>query len=93
MITIPTRNNLKAKEYIKVDKYLNAKYYYKDPAMTILHREDGPAVEYITGDKQWYRNGVHHRMDGPAKDYVKGFKAWYVNDDTLARGELLSRMN
>ena len=22
-----------------------------------LHREDGPAVEYVSGDKVWYLNG------------------------------------
>ena len=31
-----------------------------------LHREDGPAVEYITGKKHWVCCGVLHREDGPA---------------------------
>ncbi len=37
--------------YVKLEKryhwYLNGQ----------LHREDGPAVEYISGLKQWYLNG------------------------------------
>jgi len=32
------------------------KFYYKNKAMTILHREDGPAVEYASGYKFWYLN-------------------------------------
>ena len=26
-----------------------------------LHREDGPAVEYVSGTKHWYLNGERHR--------------------------------
>ena len=45
-------------EYIK--KYSNgSKHYYKDKAMTILHRVDGPAIEYADGDKSWFINGVY----------------------------------
>ena len=32
----------------------------------LLHREDGPAVEYADGDKYWYLNDKRHREDGPA---------------------------
>lgn len=31
-----------------------------------LHREDGPAIEYVNGDLRWYLNGNRHREDGPA---------------------------
>ena len=34
-----------------------SKLYYKDKAMMILHREDGPAVEYVDGDKSWWLYG------------------------------------
>ena len=33
-------------------------FWYKDPAMTILHRENGPACEFANGTKYWYLNGV-----------------------------------
>lgn len=47
----------------------------------ILHREDGPAIEYhANGDKFWYLNGSRHRVDGPAIEYANGYKAWYVSD-------------
>jgi hypothetical protein len=44
-----------------------------------LHREDGPAVEYVNGDKYWYLNGKLHREDGPAIERANGYKAWCLN--------------
>lgn len=32
----------------------------------ILHREDGPAIEYEDGTNEWYINNQRHRIDGPA---------------------------
>jgi hypothetical protein len=43
-------------QYIEINQF-GSKYYYKDKAMTILHREDGPAVEWWDGHKFWYLNG------------------------------------
>ena len=43
----------------------------------LLHREDGPAVEYANGDKQWYLNGIRHREHAPAVEYISGAKRWY----------------
>ena len=34
-------------------------FYYKDKDMKILHRLDGPAIEYADGEKEWYVNGRH----------------------------------
>lgn len=31
-----------------------------------LHRENGPALEYLCGHKEYYLNGQLHRIDGPA---------------------------
>ena len=67
-----------AEQYTKVDR-LGSKSYYKDPAKTIRHREDGPAVEDVDGHKEWWVNGVLHRLDGPALEYVNGHKEWWVN--------------
>ena len=55
-------------------------YYYKDASQTILHREDGPAVEYTNGDKFWYWDEKLHREDGPAVEYNDGEKQWWFND-------------
>jgi len=43
--------------YIIINEYGN-KHYYKDKAMTIRHREDGPAVELADGCKAWFIDGV-----------------------------------
>ena len=52
-------------------------HYYNDKGQ--FHREDGPAVEYVSGTKHWYRNGLLHREDGPAIECSNGYKAWYKN--------------
>ena len=43
------------------------------------HREDGPAVEYANGTKEWYINGQCHREDGQALEWADGTKYWYIN--------------
>lgn len=55
-------------------------YYYYDEEKRILHREDGPAIEYHNGDKIWYLNGVRHREDGPAIEFVIRYKEWRKHD-------------
>ena len=45
----------------------------------MLHREDGPAFEWVSGTKAWWLNGKCHREDGPAIEYVDGSKAWYLH--------------
>jgi hypothetical protein len=63
-------------QYIEIDNDGN-KYYYKDKEMKILHREDGPAIEYADGYKEWWRDGELHRENGPAIEYSNGTKFWY----------------
>lgn len=64
--------------YIKIDKVGN-KFYYRDKKMTVLHRNDGPAIEFTSGSKSWYQHNLCHRTDGPAIECFDGYKAWYVN--------------
>jgi len=66
-----------AKQYIETNRY--GKFYFKDPYMTIQHRTDGPAGEYLDGSKAWCLNGKLHRLDGPAIEGSNGTKEWYVN--------------
>jgi len=84
-----------AEQYIKTNRY-GDKFYYKNPEMTILHRTDGPAIEYGDGGKQWIVNGKHHRLDGPAFEWANGDKVWYVNDvfifETNKEGNISYRM-
>ena len=59
-------------------------------------REDGPAVEFDSGTKEWYINGNLHREDGPAIE-GNGFvgDGFEDNDDTYAfyylNGEQLTK--
>ena len=51
------------------------KFYYKND---VLHREDGPAIEYFNGDEEWYKEGLLHRFDGPASTEGNN-KYWYFD--------------
>jgi len=59
-----------------IDEY-GTKHWYNDRGE--FHREDGPAVEYASGNKEWWINGNLHREDGPAIEYAYGNKEWYIN--------------
>ena len=52
-------------------------FYYNENDK--YHREDGPAIEWASGDKEWYKDGKYHREDGPAIEYVNGTKCWFKN--------------
>ena len=43
----------------------------------MLHREDGPAIEWNDGTKVWYKNGLRHREDGPAYETKNGIQSWW----------------
>jgi hypothetical protein len=58
-----------------VDKYGTKRYYLND----FLHREDGPAIEWSNGDKEWRTYDQFHRKDGPAIEYSNGDKSYWVN--------------
>lgn len=65
-------------QYIQISKYGN-KSYFKNRDMTVLHRTDGPACEFVNGTKQWWIDGKRHRNDGPAIEYANGNKEWWLN--------------
>ena len=77
-------------QYIKINKD-GSKFYYSDAAMKILHRIDGPAMEFADGSKEWYVEGKRHRLDGPAMyvGYVGGYTAWYVHGTRLSQEEFI----
>jgi hypothetical protein len=60
-----------------IDKKIDARVWRN--AAGKLHREDGPAVEYSDGGKEWRLNGRYHREGGPAIEWVNGDKSWYLN--------------
>jgi len=54
-------------------------YLYENIPFNKLNREDGPAVIYPNGHKQWRINGERHRENGPAVEQSNGTKEWWVN--------------
>ena len=60
----------------KVNIFGNKRYYNSEGHR---HRENGPAMEWANGSKEWYLNGLIHRESGPAIEDVDGFKYWYLN--------------
>ena len=43
-----------------------------------LHRDDGPAVEWSSGTKEWWIEGHLHREDGPAViEATTGRRLWF----------------
>jgi hypothetical protein len=51
-------------------------YYYRNG---LIHRDDGPAVEYPDGSMYWYQNDQLHREDGPAVVLPSvGIMEWYL---------------
>ena len=65
--------------YTVITDSLGTVRYYK-PNTTILHRIDGPAVEWADGSKSYYVDDKLHRIDGIAVEYADGFKAYWVDD-------------
>jgi hypothetical protein len=55
-------------------------YHYQNG---LLHREDGPAVEYPSGSVLWCQNGLRHRLDGPAYESFDGYKIWIFHDKEI----------
>jgi hypothetical protein len=43
-----------------------------------IHREDGPAIEWEDGTKEWYIYGKLHREDSPAIEYANGYNNWCI---------------
>ena len=72
---------------VTVDEQGTTRWYLDDK----LHRENGPAVEYVDGSKKWFLDGKLHRADGPAIERADGTKEWYINGVQLSEAEFLKR--
>lgn len=62
-----------------VNDYGDKIYYLNDQ----IHREDGPACEFVEGYKSWWQHGKRHRLDGPAIEYEGGSEDWYYQDQYI----------
>lgn len=63
-------------QYILINEN-GTELYYSDREMTILHREDGPAIKRKNGDNSW-------RLDGG--------KAWFLNGKYVFKSEFIRIM-
>ncbi len=70
--SIPYRGFIPDTNLIK-EENASTRYYDKNYN---LHRDEGPAIIYKNGNRQWYRWGVMHRVGAPATIY-KDLHAWY----------------
>ena len=43
-----------------------------------LDREDGPAIEYLSGDRYWFSGGKIHKDDGPAFISSTGVREYWI---------------
>ena len=77
------------KYYVTVDDFGTTRWY-KEAKCKVLHRENGPAIEYADGTKCWLQNGDLHRINGPAIEYANGTKRWYINGKVLTKDEFLA---
>ena len=83
---------MQQEQYIHIDQD-GDKFYYSDKAMTISHREDGPAAECADGNKSWWINDKLHRLDGPAIEWSDGNKEWWINGEFLTEKQFKEKMN
>lgn len=58
---------------LEVHYYYPGLYEYRYKGL--LHRLDGPAMEWVDGGYLWWKNGIAHRIGGPANHYI----SYYVN--------------
>ena len=64
------------KYYVTVDVFGTIRWF-KDAKCKVFHRENGPAIEWLNGDIEWWQNDQLHRIDGPAIECADGTKRWY----------------
>lgn len=75
-------------QYIEIDEDGN-KFYLSDKEMTILHRENGPAIEWDDGDKEWYLNDIKYSEED-FNEKIKNSKKIVINGSEFTIEELNS---
>jgi hypothetical protein len=62
--------------YDTKDEYEDRTVYLKKD---VIHRLDGPAIEWANGGCEYFINGVRHRVDGPALITSDGSYSYFIN--------------
>jgi len=69
---------------IRISSY-KTELFYKGK----FHRDDGPSIITLTGNKFWCIDGNYHREDGPAIEYGDGRKCWYLNGNSVHEKDIV----
>lgn len=76
----PTKNIFRSSKNIQLVTLDNLKVVEEHEYGGVYHREDGPAVIWNDGTKEYYIHGERHRDDGPAiEDEPDEGNVWYKN--------------
>ena len=52
-----------------------------------LHRNNGPAIIYADGSKEWWLNGERHRKGGPAIVHADGTERYFIHGAQFPKPE------
>ena len=61
---------------VEVDDVGTRRYYN---SAGDLHRDEGPAVEFVDKSERWFQDGLCHRDNGPAFITARGTRKWAIN--------------
>ena len=67
-------------------EYPNHTSYYN--AAGLLHRIDGPAIEWANGGKVYCINDKLHRIDGPAIEQPDGYHEYWLNGREVTAADM-----
>jgi len=74
---------------IELEKIKNDTYsIYVIKGTNIVHKDDGPAIVWKTGELEWYVQNKRHRSDGPAVIFPEGDVMWFLNGFKYENKEL-----
>jgi hypothetical protein len=60
---------------------------------SLPHREDGPAIVFPNGDREWWIEGELHRDSGPAVMRADGSCEWWLNGRPWPEGQVQAAEN
>ena len=65
------------KDRFTTDRYGNK--FWQDEKGYFHRDNDKPAVEFVSGGREWYLHGRRHRENGPAVLTTTGHKYWFID--------------
>jgi len=74
------------KEYLVKTHNLGVTFWFH---LDKLHRDYGPAEDWLDDFKVWYQNGQRHRNDGYSASWRDGSEVYHLCDDHKSFYDLL----